>query len=210
MKSGIYKITSPNGRVYIGQSIDVANRIKKYANLNCKKQILLYSSLKKYGISNHVFEIVEMCNISELNQKERFYQDKYLSYINGLNCRVTSSNSKSGHISNEAKRKISAFNLGKTIPKEVRIKMSKSKVGKESHRKGKKMSEDTKKKMSKSQMKSISQFTLDGILVAKFDSALTASIRLNLIATHIRACCRGKRNSTGGFKWTYDNLRCPK
>ncbi len=210
MKSGIYKITSPNGKVYIGQSIDIANRIKKYTNLNCKKQILLYSSLKKYGVANHVFEIIEMCDISELNKKERFYQDEYMSYSNGLNCRITRSNDKSGHISNDAKRKISDFNKGKIISEEVRLKMSKSKIGKQSHRKGKKLSEYTKAKMAASQMKSILQFTLDGILIAKFDSALTASTTLNLIATHIRACCRGKRKSTGGFKWTYDKLRCSK
>lgn len=203
MKSGIYKITSPSGRVYIGQSIDVESRIKKYANLNCKKQVLLYASFKKYGVSNHIFEIVELCDIKDLNKMERFYQDKYISYINGLNCRITSSNNKSGHISNDAKRKISDFNLGKTISKEVRLKMSKSKIGKERHRKGKKMPEDTKIKMSKSKMKPILQFTLDDVLVAEFDSALTASVHLNLIATHIRACCRGKRKSTGGFKWSY-------
>lgn len=210
MKSGIYKITSPIGKVYIGQSIDIGSRIKKYKNLNCKKQIKLYLSLKKYGVSTHIFEIVEICDIEKLNEKERFYQDKYISYKNGLNCRITGTDEKSGHITNEAKNKISVFNKGKIISENVRLKMSKSKIGKQSHRKGKKMSETTKAKMSASQKKSILQFTLDGILIERFDSALTASINLNLIATHIRACCRGKRKSSGGFKWSYDNLQCPK
>jgi hypothetical protein len=30
---GIYKITSPSGKVYIGQSINIERRIKEYKNL---------------------------------------------------------------------------------------------------------------------------------------------------------------------------------
>ena len=30
MKTGIYKITNPNGKVYIGQSIDIDKRWNKY------------------------------------------------------------------------------------------------------------------------------------------------------------------------------------
>ena len=34
---GIYKITSPSGKIYIGQSIDIQKRFKHYKQLhNCK------------------------------------------------------------------------------------------------------------------------------------------------------------------------------
>ena len=46
---GIYKITNPNGKVYIGQSIDIDKRWNKYKVKNCKPQIRLYNSLNKYG-----------------------------------------------------------------------------------------------------------------------------------------------------------------
>ena len=55
---GIYKITSPSGRIYIGQSWDVNKRFKTYKNLQCKGQTLLYKSLSKYGVENHIFEMI--------------------------------------------------------------------------------------------------------------------------------------------------------
>jgi len=69
---GIYKITSPSKKIYIGQSIDIEKRFKYYLNLNCKKQTKLYNSLKKYGYKKHFFEVIEICKITELNNKERY------------------------------------------------------------------------------------------------------------------------------------------
>ena len=39
---GIYKITNPKGRVYIGRSIDVAKRKNRYKNSGCKTQTRIY------------------------------------------------------------------------------------------------------------------------------------------------------------------------
>ena len=71
-KTGIYKITSPNNKIYIGQSIDIERRFKQYFSFNKsnKSQIKLWRSLKKYGCDNHVFEIIEQCNFKELNNRE--------------------------------------------------------------------------------------------------------------------------------------------
>jgi len=56
---GIYKITSPSGKTYIGQSWNIRKRIYKYKSVQgCKKQRILYNSLKKYGWENHIFEVV--------------------------------------------------------------------------------------------------------------------------------------------------------
>lgn len=41
---GIYKITSSEKKVYIGQSIHIDKRIAGYKRLNCKGQSLLYKS----------------------------------------------------------------------------------------------------------------------------------------------------------------------
>lgn len=45
---GIYKITSPSGKIYIGQSINIEKRWEKYQKYieNIKNQIKLYNSLK--------------------------------------------------------------------------------------------------------------------------------------------------------------------
>ena len=50
---GIYKITSPTNKIYIGQSINIEKRFLNYNSINCKKQIRLYNSFKKYGFDKH-------------------------------------------------------------------------------------------------------------------------------------------------------------
>ena len=74
---GIYKITSPSGKIYIGQSVNIANRLSKYKNANCKTQRVLYNSIIKYGWKAHKFEVLCECDIIELNDKERYYQDLF-------------------------------------------------------------------------------------------------------------------------------------
>lgn len=201
MESGIYKIVSPNGKIYIGQSVNLKVRLKRYKNKDCKTQSKLFNSFIKHGVNSHIFEIIEYCKIEYLNERERYWQDFYNSTIEGLNCRLTKTNDKSGSISEETRRKLSILNKGKILSKETKNKMSLSKKGIKNYNKGKKLSKNIRLKMSKAQMKPIDQLTLDNILITTWDSALTASSYLGLIATHIRACCRGNRKSTGGFKW---------
>ena len=54
---GIYKITSPTNKVYIGSSNNIFNRWCSYKNLKCLTQTKLYRSFLKHGVDNHVFEI---------------------------------------------------------------------------------------------------------------------------------------------------------
>jgi group I intron endonuclease len=56
---GIYKITSPTNKIYIGQSWQIEKRIVFYKNLCCVDQRKLYNSLKKYGWNKHKFEVLE-------------------------------------------------------------------------------------------------------------------------------------------------------
>lgn len=113
---GIYKITSPTGRIYIGQSTNIHKRFKHYKSLDCKRQHKIYNSLKKYGTDNHVFEIVEICKIEELNEKERFYQDHFGVIKNGLNCVLTDTNIKRKEYSIDTKIKASNSKKGSLNP----------------------------------------------------------------------------------------------
>lgn len=98
---GIYKITNPKGKIYIGQSINIKRRFKDYKNSLKKSQRKIYNSFKKYGYDNHTFEIIEKCLESELNDRERYYQGFFNCIDEGLNCRYTKTNDKSGHLSKE-------------------------------------------------------------------------------------------------------------
>lgn len=97
---GIYKITSPSGRVYIGQAVDISTRKKTYEKANCKQQPRLYRSINKYGFSEHDFTILEECAEDILNERERYWQDFYsATNSRGLNCRLTETGDKSGKLS---------------------------------------------------------------------------------------------------------------
>lgn len=136
---GIYKITSPNGKVYIGQSINIEKRFNTYYKLHCKSQIILYNSFVKYGIENHKFEILEECLVKNLNIRERFYQDNYNVLEKGLNCKLTHTNNKSGFVSIETKIKMSKSSL-------LMTQETKNKIG--NSNKGKKRTEEFKKNIS--------------------------------------------------------------
>lgn len=158
-KGCIYKITSPSNKIYIGQSTDVKKRWSDYNSLCCKYQPRLYNSLKKHGVEKHSFEIIEECDFFLLNERERYWQEYYnVIGKNGLNCRLTKINDKSGFMSVESRIKMSVSQTGKKHSEETKRKISDAgkgrKMSKESilksvnSRKGFKHSKETKDKMS--------------------------------------------------------------
>lgn len=162
---GIYRIISPSGKMYIGQSNNCLFRWKyHYQRLHCKKQRHLYNSFLKYGVKNHVFEIIEECLKDELNPKEihwiRYYNSTNkivgLNIREGGNGKITSEETKElmkqnalgntnmlGKIHSEETRKLMSKNRKGIKPSiETREKMSRT-------RKGFRHSEETKNKLSK-------------------------------------------------------------
>lgn len=125
---GIYKITSPTKKVYIGQSVNIEGRFYYYKKLHCKQQIALYRSFLKHGVENHIFEIVELCDIEFLNDKERHYQEFFNVLKNGLNCKLTKTKDKSGKLSLETIEKMRI--AGKKISPENKLKLLNSNLGK--------------------------------------------------------------------------------
>ena len=84
---GIYKFTNKiNGKIYIGQSIDIEHRRKEH--LRYKDESYFHRSLMKYGNNNFDFEILEECDIMQLDEKERYWISYYHSNNRdkGYNC----------------------------------------------------------------------------------------------------------------------------
>lgn len=109
-KTGIYKITSPTGKIYIGQAVDIERRLKEYNKLSnrIKTQTKLYKSLLKYGFEAHQFDVIEYCSEEELNCSERFWQDEFdVIGKNGLNCILQECGEKRRILSEETRRKLS-------------------------------------------------------------------------------------------------------
>lgn len=82
---GIYKITNTvNGKVYIGQSINIYQRWavhKKRHLLETSEcyQYPLYQAMRKYGVVCFDFSILEQCSREQLNEREIFYIQQYHS-----------------------------------------------------------------------------------------------------------------------------------
>lgn len=152
---GIYKITSPTGRIYIGQSRNIQHRKADYKCLhNCNEQRKLYNSFLKYGFLNHHFEVIHVCLPEELNPLEQQYITLFDSTDskNGLNIRY---GGLGRSLSPETRKRISIANTGKRPSEETRLKQSLAKKGKAPWNKGKTdlpkrgpRSEETRRKIS--------------------------------------------------------------
>lgn len=107
----IYKITSPSGRVYIGQTKNFYKRKQTYKRLHCKTQYLLYNSLKKYGWEAHIMEKLSRVKENEADESEKMYIELYKTYYKdgrGMNLTRGGYNTQS----EETKKKISIALLG--------------------------------------------------------------------------------------------------
>ena len=87
---GIYKFENKiNGKIYIGQSINIEKRYKEhfYAHTNPNDKgynTKFYRALRKYGFENFTFEIIEK-DIEDLNSREEYWVQYYNSYKAGYN-----------------------------------------------------------------------------------------------------------------------------
>jgi group I intron endonuclease len=125
---GIYKITNPENKIYVGKSINIKKRWIGYKNLFCEQQPLLYESFKKHGVENHKFEVLCECEKSQLNVLEIYYIKYYNSFnINkGLNLTTGGENGYVFSIETRLKIKYSNKNLGRKHAEETKSKMRKS------------------------------------------------------------------------------------
>lgn len=164
---GIYKITSPSGKVYIGQSANVLKRLSYYKNHGCSRQPKLYASLSKYGFSNHTFQIIHEfpfdVDISIVHVYEILYIEQYRSCgVQLLNLtdggegsfnpsessREKMRKAQIGRVISPLCRERSAAALrGKEVSKETREKRSKSLKGRPSPFRGRKHTAESRSKM---------------------------------------------------------------
>ena len=158
-RSGIYMITNKlTGDFYIGQSINISNRFRKYftiSYISSKKGLIINRALLKYGYSNFFVTILEYCNSSDLLQREQYYFDKLKPQHNILKIAGSSLGSK---LSEETKAKISkalkgvyvgenSALFGRLHTEKTKELMSSRKAGKNNPLYGKIHSEETKNLM---------------------------------------------------------------
>ena len=171
---GIYKISSPTGKIYIGSSVNIERRFTNYKYLQCQQQPKIYNSLKKHGPENHIYEILEECKVDKLIIRETYWIEKFNSIKDGLNIQLPGSNQ---------------IHLIKTI------KFNKSWCSKISDSKKGKSIQNTKKP--------IIQYDLEGKYINEFESAKEAQRQTGINNSAINNTLKGISKNSGGFIWKY-------
>lgn len=158
--SCIYKWTNLiNRKVYVGQTQNFYNRMKQYKNYGATPK--LQNSINKHGIDNFDIEIIELCGIEKLDEREQYWMDYYCSYNPeyGYNISPTAGTTRGFKHSEEELEKISYYSKQRWQNPEYRQKQSERMSGEKNYfydrhfceklnpRWGKHCTEETKEKI---------------------------------------------------------------
>ena len=187
---GIYKITSPTEKIYIGQSWDLVNRKSQYKGGYCKTNSPIKSSINKYGWDNHSFEQVHELpqDVTQdvLDSYEIFYWERYRDC--GFNMLNAKEPGKGGKHSTVTKQIISAAKIGSRHRKETVDKIRAALKG----------------RSPVTPRRGVEQYTLASTFVKEFDSLTAAASSLGAkTASAICECCQGKRRMYKEYIWKY-------
>lgn len=161
MRGLIYKVTSPSGKVYIGQTTKTIDERKKWhINKALYKKSKTYNSkfsmaIRKYN-NKLIWEILYYdMPIDQLNNIEIKTISEYNSFNKGYNGNIGGLGNRGYVTSEKTKRKLSKINSGKNHPQygkpkseSTKKKISITKIGSKNPMYGKHLSKKTKLKIS--------------------------------------------------------------
>ena len=217
MSCGIYKFTNLiNNQVYIGQSINIEQRYKQHKT-NChlpdRNQSKFYQALNEFGIDNFSFEILELCEPDQLNDKEIYWINYYDAVNAGYN---TLSGGSYGYIV-DRQLIFDAWNEGLSIQKIAeKLDVCKTTVRnalhgydkysvEESHKRGGQMAFETAlSNQSHNSLKisnAVYQYDLNGNFIQKYNSVYEAARCTNTQESSIRKVISGERQTANNFIW---------
>jgi len=185
--SGIYKFTSPSGCVYIGQAVNIHKRKQKYKWVSVTmNQPIVYRSIQKYGWDSHIFDVIEFCDVSQLDDREIYHKQKFIDengWEKALFCRI-----------HDAQR-------GGKMEQWVKDKISKSKKG---HKPSQESIERKRQSLTRGkQCKPAYQYDKNGCFIKKWEYREDAEREYNdgKRGNNISSCINGKQHTAYGFIW---------
>lgn len=114
--SGIYKITNlKNNLVYIGQTVNFG--IRRRDHWSDKTNDDLHNDIQKLGREYFKFEIIEKCDVDQLDEREKYWIEYYDSYNMGYNNTEGGSGNKL-NAKNSQCMSVYAYNLDGTFAAE--------------------------------------------------------------------------------------------
>lgn len=209
---GIYKIENLiNAKKYIGQSVNIYKRWKQHKYVAFRKESEeyekpLYRSIRKYGIENFSFEILELCEPELLNDREIYWIDYYDSYNNekGYNLTIGGNQTIKIDIQGLKDKWDEGYTVGELIKEFGYNKQTISKYlnGYSDYNRVNSQRRSALKARYKKIEKRIVQYTMDGIEVKRWSSI--SQIKRELKIYGVSNCLRGEYYSSGGFRWGYE------
>ncbi len=220
-KSGIYKVTSPTYKVYIGRTVNIFKRWNEHKNhLGIGPKLL--NSYQKYGSQNHIFEIIEECSIDILDEREVYHKQQELDKVDGdfdkvLFCSLYDIGVK-GEWPEYLKKKHSDLFKGRKITWKAGRKVGYKLSEEDKNKLRVPKSEETKQKMRRSRseegkhnmrvpkpnlQKPVYQYDLNNTFIKKWNSITEAYISFGktINSSGITCCLKGKQKSTYGYIW---------
>ena len=219
---GIYQIKNKiNGKSYIGQSKDIYNRWKQHKLVisdNCNsimKEYPFYQALKKYGIENFDFSILEECSTEELDKKEKYWINKLNTYINSINSNgynLTIGGQGSSNITPIIENKIiELWNQGLSMSEiSQQEKINITTISKILHRCFPTLtSSDFRSRncaLALAKRKVINQYDIFGRFIKQYESICAAAKELNASDKNLSRCLCGKLASYRNYYFIYDTV----
>lgn len=210
---GIYKWTSPSGKYYIGQAVNLERRKKEFTT---NPETYTYTSensaidraRRKYSdFTKWKYEILQYCEVDQLDELEIKYINEYNSTNSqlGYNCTKGGDGTKGTKWGTE--KQIEALKNrrsyeGANNPNYRKYHTEEAKEKIRQARLGSKQSLETIKKKSKP----VIQLSLDGKFIKEWIGASQAMKELGIDKASIGRVCQGKKKSAGGFKWSYKEI----
>lgn len=217
---GIYKITNlVNGKVYIGKSVNIKKRWIGHASKSKVCDYVLYKAIRKYGLDNFKFEVVEQCDEPLLNDREKYYIALYRSYIgwsdargynmsiggegqSGFGVPVDMYAASGEYLGSYASIDEAAGGTGCNPCSIVNCCAGRRKLagGYMWRHKGDDAPEPYR---CERKTRAVNQYDFDGNLIASYSTLAEAAKAVHAHKTQISACCRGVCYSCKGYQWRY-------
>lgn len=204
----VYRHIFPNGKSYIGITCAKPYHRRWRAGSSYYKQPKVYNAILKYGWENTKHEILYR-NLSQedANRIEQEMIAKYDAVNNGYNISIGGGGTYGIPCSDEKKLKIGQANKGKPNRNDNLAKWRKehgawNKGGHLTPEQYRKIAIERKKRCNKA-ISAYDPITLKCVL--HFDSCVNAANTIGALKGEISRCARGKRKTSHGYIWRYDN-----
>ena len=229
----IYKITNTlNEQIYIGKSKRPKVRWRQHKSHSKVRNTKLYYAMRKYGVENFVFEIIEECYENKVDEREIYYISLLKPYYNMTNGGDGGGflNKKHGSkwkesIKQSNSKKVACYDLDGNLLKVYQScrDASYDVFGKDSRgidavTRGEyqtyggfqwKTFNNTPipkippyKRISH-KTKKIAKYDFEGNLIEIYDSMTIAAQKNNASTSKITLVCQNKRKSHSGYIWKY-------